>query len=131
MVVYRKGRRWAEAERSTTGAAAKLTLEGETSALKADGRDLMFVNLSVVDSEGREVPRTRTPVEFSLEGDGEIVATDNGDETDFTSFRSLSRYAFNGKLQAIVRAKKGAKGTLKLKAASVGLPTAEIVIPLK
>jgi beta-galactosidase len=130
VVVYKNGKRWAEAERSTTGAAAKMTMESETPSLKADGRELAFVNLSVVDADGREVPRSRIPVEFSLEGEGEIVATDNGDETDFTSFHSLSRYAFNGKLQAIVRAKKGAKGALKLKAVSPGLPNAELVIPL-
>ena len=131
VVVYKNGRRWAEAERSTAGAAAKMTMESETPSLKADGRELAFVNLSIVDAEGREVPRSRIPVEFSLEGDGKIVATDNGDETDFTSFHSLSRYAFNGKLQAIVRAKKGAKGTLKLKTVSPGLPSAELVIPLE
>jgi beta-galactosidase len=130
VVVYRNGKRWSEAERSTTGAAAKMVLEGETTALEADGKELMFVNLSVVDAQGREVPRSRTPVEFFLEGEGELVATDNGDETDFTSFHSHSRYAFNGKLQAIVRAKKGARGSLKLKALSPGLPAAEIIIPL-
>ena len=128
VVTYKGGKPWAEASVSTTGPAAKLTLEPEATTVKSDSEDLVYVNLSVRDAEGRVVPRSRVPVEFSLEGPGEIVATDNGDETDFTSFHSTSRTAFNGHLQAILRAKPGATGTLRLRARSVGLQGAELEI---
>ena len=62
-----------------------------------------------------------TPVKFSIEGPGEIVATDNGDETDFDDFHKPQRRTFNGWAQVIVRAKKGAVGKVSVKAESTGL----------
>ena len=131
VVTYRKGKKWAEASVSTTGPAARIALKPETKVLKSDGEDLMFIQLSVLDAEGRVVPRTRLPVEFSLEGAGEIIATDNGDESDFTSFRSLSRYAFNGYLLAIVKADAGTAGEVKLTATANGLKPVSVVIPVE
>ena len=61
---------------------------------------------------------------FSLEGPGRIVATDNGDETDFDDFRSPKRKTFNGWAQAIIRAEKGAGGVVRVKAESPGLISA-------
>ena len=61
------------------------------------------------------------PVKFSIEGPGEIVATDNGDETDFDDFHKPQRRTFNGWAQVIVRAKKGAAGKVSVKAESMGL----------
>ena len=121
VVTYKNGREWARAVVKTVGKAKKLVLEGEDQTVAADGKDLLFVNLSVVDSEGSVVPRTRLPVEFKLSGPGEIIATDNGDETDFTSFKSLSRYAFNGHLQAIVKPRRGSCGKLVITAVSPGM----------
>ena len=63
-----------------------------------------------VDAAGRVVPRASNRIEFAIEGPGTIIATDNGDETDFDDFRLPSRKAFNGWCQALVRAKAGAIG---------------------
>jgi beta-galactosidase len=131
VVTYKNGREWARAVVKTVGKAKKLVLEGEDQTVAADGKDLLFVNLSVVDSEGSVVPRTRLPVEFKLSGPGEIIATDNGDETDFTSFKSLSRYAFNGHLQAIVKPHKGASGKLVVTAVSPGMESASKEFSIK
>jgi beta-galactosidase len=65
-------------------------------------------------------------VAFTLEGPGEIVATDNGDATNLESFQSKERAAYNGLALVIVRTKAGAPGILTLKAASDGLTAAEI-----
>jgi beta-galactosidase/beta-glucuronidase len=64
------------------------------------------------------VPDARNRVRFSLDGPGEIVATDNGDPTSFESFRSSERNAFGGLCLAIVRAKSGQMGPITLKAES-------------
>ena len=81
----------------------------------------MFLNVSVRDAEGLVVPDAKVPVKLSIEGPGEIVATDNGDETDFDDFRKPRRRTFNGWAQVIVRAKKGAAGKVSVKAESTGL----------
>ncbi len=57
-----------------------------------------------------------------------IIATDNGDATSFESFQSSERNAFNGLAIAIVRAKPGQTGTIKLTAKSNGLKEASVKI---
>jgi beta-galactosidase len=81
----------------------------------------VYVNVSVRDGEGRLVPTASNEIEFSVEGPGEIIATDNGDETDFADFHSLKRKAFGGLAQAIIRPKEGSSGFLLVKVRSCGL----------
>jgi len=77
------------------------------------------------------VPRAHNPIHFSVEGPGEIVATDNGDATSFESFQSPDRRAFNGMALAIVRAKPGQSGRIVLSAESEGLKPASVIIRTK
>ena len=130
VVTYRNGKEWARDTVKTTGAPARLVLEAESRTVASDGEDVCYVNVSVRDAEGLVVPNAKLPVSFALEGSGEIVATDNGDETDFGDFHSPSRSTFNGWAQVIVRANRGAVGVLRLTASSDGLKpcTAEIAI---
>ena len=109
---------------------AQLAAAAETETVAADGTDICYVNVSVRDAEGLVVPDAKMPVTFAIDGPGEIVATDNGDETDFSDFRSCDRKTFNGWAQAIVRPRNGAKGVLRLTAKSNGIESGstEIVI---
>jgi beta-galactosidase len=63
-------------------------------------------------------------VTFSVEGPGEIVATDNGDERDFFDFHKPVRRVLNGWAQAIVRAHRGASGEIVVRAMAEGLESA-------
>lgn len=130
-VSYKNGKPWAEETVRTTGPAAKLTLEPDHSDIGNDGRDLSFVKLTVRDKDGLPVPRSSAAVTFTISGPGEIVATDNGDATDLTTFSSATRKAYNGLALAIVKAKKGASGPIILKATSDGLTPAETTINLR
>lgn len=127
-VSYKNGKPWAEETVRTTGPAAKLTLEPDRSDIGNDGRDLSFVKLTVRDKDGLPVPRSSASVTFTISGSGEIVATDNGDATDLTTFSSATRKAYNGLALAIVKAKKGATSPIILKASSDGLTSAETTI---
>ena len=111
-----------------TKTPAKLSLEPETKTVVADGEDICYVNVSLRDAEGLVVPRTCNPVRFSVEGPGVIIATDNGDETDFDDFRKPSRRIFNGWAQALVRAVPGRSGKITVTVESDGLPASKAVI---
>ena len=130
-VAYKDGKEWARACVKTAGAAAKLAAEAERETLAADGEDLCFVNVSVRDAEGQLVPRAKMRIDFAVEGPGEIVATDNGDETDFEDFRKPTRRAFNGWAQAIVRAHPGASGTIRVTAKAAGLAPAMATVRIR
>ena len=127
-VVYKHGKRWAEDTVVTAGAPAKLLLSADRAALRADGQDLAYVTVTIVDKGGRPVPRTHDRITFGVSGPGEIVATDNGDATDLTSFQSPQRKAFNGLALAIVRTRAGAPGKVTLTASADGLAGAQVVL---
>jgi beta-galactosidase len=128
-VAYKDGKLWAEAVTKTTGPAAKLSLQPDRSEIQADGADLSYVTVSVVDKDGLVVPRSKNRIKFQIEGPGEIVAVDNGDPTCLESFQSKEYNAFNGLCLVIVRAKKAAiSGSITLKAESDGLEGAKIGI---
>ena len=77
------------------------------------------------------MPRTRNRVTFTVDGPGVVVATDNGDETNMGDFRASACPVFNGWVQAIVRAKPGVVGTLRVKATAEGCPEASVSISVR
>ena len=105
VVAYKNGKQWATDVMKTTGPAAKLSLEPDRNTIKADGKDLSYVTVTVADKSGLLVPRSMNHIKFSIEGPGEIVATDSGDATSFEPFQSPEHNAFNGLALVIVRAK--------------------------
>jgi len=121
VVVYKNGKQWASDEMKTAGSAAKLKLEPDRDTIRADGKDLSFVTLTVTDKAGLMSPRADNSIHFEIEGPGEIVATDNGDATDFVPFPSHDRKAFNGLCLVIVRGKAGQAGKIKITATAGGL----------
>ena len=131
MVTYKSGRKWATAEVKTAGNPAKLSLAPDRDKIRADGRDLSFVTVTVADKAGLTAPRADNRIRFDLEGPGEIVATDNGDPTSFESFQSHDRKAFNGLCLVIVRGKAGQPGEVKLTAKADGLKTGTAFIKTK
>ncbi len=127
-VAYRNGSLWARTEVRTAGAPVAVKLEPDRKVIVADGKDLCFVTVRVVDQNGITVPRAANRLEFELQGPGVIVATDNGDPTSYESFKSHERAAFNGLCLAIVRGLKNQPGTLILRVRSSGLEPAQVKI---
>lgn len=127
VVVFKNGQEWARDSIKTTGDAARLVAMAETDTVVADGNDICYVNVCVQDSGGLTVPDAKVQVRFSVDGPGIIVATDNGDETDFDDFRNSVRRSFNGWVQAIVRPFPGVYGDIRVTAMSPGLSSANVV----
>jgi beta-galactosidase len=130
-IVYKNGIKWAEKVIKTTGEATSLCATADRAEIQADGKDLSFVTVKITDKDGLVVPRSNQLIEFSLEGPGKIVATDNGDPMNMTAFPSHSRAAFNGMALVIVRGKAGEKGTITVKAKTSGLKEAQAKINVK
>jgi beta-galactosidase len=128
VIAYKNGKKWATDMIQTTGPARKLALQADRREIQVGGQDLSFVTLTVEDKHGRMVPNANNTIHFEISGPGEIVATDNGDATDLVSFSSPERRAFNGLCLAIVRAKAGQTGTIKLTASADNLKAADVLI---
>ena len=128
VVATRNGKKWATDTVKTTGPAVQLALNADRTSLRADGKDLSFVTLTVEDKDGLMAPRANNKIRFRVTGPGEIIATGNGDATSHDSFQSLEPKAFNGLCLAIVRAKPGASGKIVVQAEADGLTGASITI---
>ncbi|WP_295790868.1 beta-galactosidase GalB [Mucilaginibacter sp.] len=131
VVCYKNGKQWATDVVKTTGEAANLTLSVDRSVIKASGDDLSYITVKVTDKDDLLVPRSHPLIKFSIEGPGEIVATDNGDATSFVPFQSHQRSAYNGMALVIVKAKKGQKGKFYIKAQSAGLGSKALAVESK
>lgn len=127
-VAYKNGTQWAEEIIKTTGAANSLQLSTDRKIINADGEDLSFITVSVTDKDGLTVPDANNNISFSIEGPGEIIATDNGDPANLVSFASKERQAYFGLALVIVRCKKGEKGVITITAKADGLTSKTIQI---
>ncbi len=87
--------------------------------------------LKVQDRERLTVPRSHPEILFEISGPGEIVATDNGDPTDFNLFQSHRLKAFNGMALSILKTKKEAKGSFTITATGDGLKHGGISIHVR
>jgi beta-galactosidase len=114
----------------TTGKPAKIRLTADRSELKASRNDLSYVTVEVTDDAGNLVPNAVFPVQFKVEGAGELAAVENGNPTDMKSFHQPQVNSFKGKCLVILRP-AGTSGEIKLKAESAGLESAEIVLLTK
>jgi len=114
----------------TAGKPAKIELIADRKAIKADGRDLSFITVRILDKDGNVVPNADNLVNFKINGQGFIAGVDNGNETDHEPFKTSYRKAFNGLALAIVQAKEKA-GTVSFTATSEGLKGATIVLQAK
>ncbi len=126
--VYKHGKPWAIATRVTTGLCAGIELEADRNMICADGDDLSFVTVRLVDADGNTVPDANHKITFELEGAGRLRATDNGDPTDLTSFASNVCHAFNGLCLAIIQSTRGQQGAMTLHACVDGIATQSITL---
>jgi len=131
VIAYKNGKKWAENSVKTTDEPMKILAFADHKVVKADGKDLIFITVQITDKDGLVVPRSNNQIEFSIEGPGEIVATDNGDATNLVSFASDKREAFNGLCLVIIRSKAGNPGNITLTAKSPGLQNAQVNIQSK
>ena len=117
-------------EIKTVGQPVSIRLKADRSTITADGQDLSFVTVELLDKDGNASPVADQLVKFTIEGEGAIVGTDNGDQNDHVSLKKPERHLFFGKCLAIVQT-NGKAGSITLKASVEGLPTQQIVITSK
>jgi beta-galactosidase len=127
-IAFKNGKEWARCQVCTSGEPARLTLMPDRSTILADGRDLSFVTLALVDKNGAVVPTSSPLIQFMLSGPGDIVAVDNGDATSHCSFQATERKAYNSLALVIIRSRTGQMGSLQLEAHAKGLEPASCII---
>ncbi|MDD2385235.1 MAG: beta-galactosidase GalB [Bacteroidales bacterium] len=125
--VWKNEKEWAEDIMKTASKASKIELKIDRKTIIADGEDLVFVTVNILDKNNLFVPRADNMINFEIEGPGEIIAVGNGDPTCHEPFIANKHSAFNGKCLAIIRSTKE-EGTIKLKANAKGLTANSVEI---
>jgi beta-galactosidase len=130
VVATKEGKKPLVKEIKTAGNPAKIVLEPDRDKINADGKDLSFITVKVVDEEGTLVPHADNLINFKIQGEGFIAGVDNGCETSHEPFKANYRKAFNGLCLVVVQAKDEA-GRISLEATSEGLEPASVNIVVK
>ena len=73
--------------------------------LNADGNDLAFITVSLLDKDGNECPLADDELTFEVKGAGTFKAACNGDATSLDSFTQPHMRLFSGKLVIVVQSK--------------------------
>ena len=127
---YKNGKLVAADVVKTAGDAAKIELLPDRSTINSDGKDLSFITVKITDENGILVPDADNLVHFELEGEGKIVGVGNGNPISLEPAKGRERRAFSGMCQVIVQS-TGNAGDIKLKASSLGLADATVLIKTK
>jgi Beta-galactosidase/beta-glucuronidase len=125
---YESGKFIAESILKTVGEPFGIRLNADRNTIKANGKDLSYVAVEVVDMEGNVVPYVDDlEIKYSVEGNGELVGVGNGNPTDISSFQQPIKKVFHGKGLVILRA-NGKNGNIYLKASGDGLKSASLIV---
>jgi beta-galactosidase len=111
----------------TAGEPARIILIPDRKTIRADGVDLAFVTVKVVDRNGTLVPSADHLIKFELSGEASIAGVDNGYQASHESFKGKQRKAFHGMALAIIQAKQK-PGRIVLKARSDNLLSDTVLI---
>jgi beta-galactosidase len=114
-------------EKKTAGKPAKIQLIADRKILQANGEDLSFITVRILDANNNLVPYADNLVRFSIKGEGTIAGVDNGNPVSMESFKASERKAFSGMCLAIIKSTQK-NGSVNLSANAAGLSSAEINI---
>jgi beta-galactosidase len=111
----------------TASEPVKIALSADRTSIKADGQDLSYITVELLDVTDTRNPLASNLINFEIEGPGKIVAVGSSNPMGTESFTQPVRKAYQGRCLVIV--KSGTMpGDIRLKASSEGLPQAEIMI---
>ena len=124
------GKAVAEKEIHTAGKPHHIELVPDRRILQADGRDLCFVTVKVVDKDGNLCPKATDEIRFKVKGSGVYCAGANGNPASLESFQIPRMKVFSGMMTAIIQTTDKA-GAIVLEATGSGLKRATLTVESK
>ncbi len=126
-VAYRGGLPCARSRLETTGAPAIIHLTADRDSIRADGLDLAYVSIELLDREGRLVPDKDLLVQTAVSGVGSLAGLGSGNPTSDEPYGLPYRQTHLGRALAILRAGQ-TPGELVLTVSAQGLEAKQITI---
>lgn len=114
-------------ELRTTGKPTSIRLKPDRTKISANGKDLVYILIEMIDEKGQRIWNTNNKVQLSCSGNGTLIAAGNASPNDMESFRSSSPRLFNGQALAIIKSSEKA-GEVSLNAYVEGIGTASVTL---
>ena len=111
----------------TAGKPAQIRLTPDRSVIAADGTDLSYITVEILDKDGNLCPNASNLVMFEVAGNARIAGVDNGSPISMERFSDNKRRAFYGKCMLVVQ-NDGTQGMAKIVATADGLTPATVTI---
>lgn len=111
----------------TAGKPHHLEVKADRTRLSADGKDLSYITVRVVDKDGNLCPADNRMVTFTAKGVGKYRAAANGDATSLDLFHLPQMPAFSGQLTAIVQSGEQL-GEIVFEAKAKGLKSGKLML---
>lgn len=126
-VGYDGARQVSSSELRSAAPPTRIKLTADRARIAADGQDLSYITVELVDARGVRHPKAENLVKFALEGPGTIVGVGNANPVSTESYQQPQRKAWQGRCLLIV--KSGTHpGRTVVRASAEGLPTATLVV---
>jgi len=113
-VVYQNGATIGEAKVLTADEAFELRIAPDRINLNADGMDLCYLTIEMVDSKGTVCPLAMDMLKFDLEGAARFMGVANGNQMGHDVFTDLTHPLFYGKAVVVLRSIQGQSGPATL-----------------
>jgi len=114
----------------TANEPSQIKLNADRIEIKADGQDLSYITVELLDNQGNRNPKSENLVKFDIEGPGTIVGVGNANPISTESYQASERKAWQGRCLVIIKSEHQ-QGKITLKATSGSLKQADIVIDSK
>jgi beta-galactosidase len=124
------GKAVAEEEVKTAGKPYQIVLDADRKTITANGEDISFVTVSVVDKNGIPCPTATNQLKFKVSGAGTYRAACNGDATSLEMFHKDTMKLFSGKLVVLVKSTTTA-GDVQLEVNGAGLKSGKLTLVSK
>jgi beta-galactosidase len=114
----------------TSGDAAKIKLTADRKEIVANGQDLCYVTVEIIDKDGIFQPNATNRLHFKIDGPGTIAGVDNADIKDTDPYMGNTRKAWKGRALVVIKSTHDA-GDIKLTVTSTNLTEATMSINAK
>ena len=121
---YTKSKKVNESVLRTANEATQLKLTADRTTINADGEDLSYITVELLDANGIKNPKAENLIKFEIEGEGKIVGVGNANPVSLESYQLPQRKAWQGRCLVIIKSTHNA-GKIILKAVADGLPAAQ------
>ncbi len=129
-IALQNGKEVARKILTTTGIPVTVRLSADRESINADRNDLSFIKIEVVDKDGLVVTDKTIPLNITISGSGELIASGNANPVDMHSVNNSLLDSYLGKAQAIIRPFEK-EGNIEISVSSEGLKTGTLTIPVK